>query len=112
MDRRLVLVLREMTIDAVVTDIYSAADKPFPERRLAGVERDVPGLIPIEQIGVFLEAVRKIFETEPVKYFRVGQVGLSDEFFRRVDVGLLLPVDCDLGLGHVVLFTSGHMLAL
>ena len=103
-DSRLVLVPGEMTIDAVVTDIYSAADKPFPERRFAGVERDVPGLIPVEQIGVFFETVWKIFETEPVKHFRVGQVGLRDEFFRRVDVGLFLPVDRDLGLGHFIPF--------
>src|SRR5229473_6635813 len=40
-DRRLVLVLGEMAIDAVVTGVDSAADEPSPERRIARVERNV-----------------------------------------------------------------------
>ncbi len=97
-DRGLVLVFSEMAIDAVVTGVDSAADEPSPERRIARVERDVPGLVPVEKIGVLLEAVREVVETESFKDRLVGQVGLNNEFLWRVNVGLFLPVDRDLCL--------------
>src|SRR5260370_9235818 len=82
-----------MAIDAVVTGVDSAADEPSPERRIARVERDVPGLVPVEKIGVLLEAVREVVETESFKDRLVGQVGLNNEFLWRVNVGLFLPLD-------------------
>src|SRR6266849_2351629 len=97
-DRRLVPVPGEMAIDAVVTGVDSAADEPSPERRIARVERHVPGLVPVEKIGVLLEAVREVIETESFKDRLVGQVGLNNEFLWRVNVGLFLPVDRDLCL--------------
>jgi len=97
-DRGLVLVFSKMAIDAVVTSVDSAADEPSPERRIARVERNVPGPIPVKEIGVFLEAVREVVETEPFKDLVVGQVGLNNELLWRVNVGLFLPVDGDLGL--------------
>src|SRR5271157_340276 len=100
MDRRLVLVLGEMTIDTVIADVDSAADEPSPERRIACVERDVPRLVPVEKIGVLLETVREVVETESFKDGFVGEVGLGNKFLWRVDIGLFLPVDGDLGLGH------------
>ena len=99
-NRRLVLVLGEMAIDTVITGIDSTADKPFPERRMAGVERNIPGLVPVEEIGVLLEAVWELVEAESVEDSRVFQVGLSDKCLRRADVGLFLPVDGNLGLRH------------
>jgi hypothetical protein len=79
-DRCLVLVLGEMAIDAVITGVDSATDEPSPERRLARVERDVPDPVPVEEIGVLLEAVREVVETESIKDRFVGQVGLGNEF--------------------------------
>jgi len=71
-DRRFVLVLGEMAIDAIITGIDPAADKPSPERRIARVEREVPDPGPVEKIGVLLEAVRKVVETETLKDRFVG----------------------------------------
>jgi hypothetical protein len=87
-DRGLVLVLGEMAIDAVVTGVDSATDEPPPERRIARVERDVPGLVPVEKIGVLFEAVREVVETESFEDGFVSQVGLNNEFLWRVDVSL------------------------
>jgi hypothetical protein len=98
-DCRLVLMFGEMAIDAVITDIDSAANKPSPEWRIAGVERDVPGLVPVEKVGVLLEAVWELAEGESFEDRLVGEVGLSHEAFPRVEVGFFSPVDCDLRLG-------------
>jgi hypothetical protein len=98
-DRRLVLVLGEMAIDAIVTGVDPAADEPSPERWVARVERDVPGPVPVEKIGILLEAVREVVETESFKDAFLGQVGPGNEFLRRVNVVLFLPMDRDLGLG-------------
>ena len=99
-DRGLVLVPGEMAVDAVIAGIDTAADKPLPEWRRARVERDVPGPVPVEKIGIFLEAVREIVEAEPVENRFVGQVRLGNEFLWRMDVGFFLPVDRDLSFGH------------
>ena len=100
-DRRLVLVFGEMAIDAVVTGIDPAADEPSPKRRIARIKRDVPGQVPMKKIGVLLEAVRDVIETESIKDRFVRQVGLRDKSRWRVDVVLFLPVDRDLGFRHV-----------
>jgi hypothetical protein len=109
-NRRLVLVLGEMTIDAVITGVNPAADEPFPERRIARVERDVPGPVPVEKIGILLEAIRKVIEAESFKDHFVGHVGLGNECLRRFDVVLFLPVDRDLGLGHFCGSAPCHLL--
>ena len=51
-------------------------------------------------IGVFLEAVGEVVETESVEDPLVGQVGLSNKFLWRVDVGPFQPVNGDLDRGH------------
>src|SRR6516164_11419663 len=89
-----------MAINAVVTGIEPTADKPFPEGRMASVQRDVPILVPVEEIRVLLKALRKVVEAEAVEDSRVLQVGLSDECFRRANIVLFLPVDRNLGLRH------------
>jgi len=63
-----------MAINAVVTGIESTADKPFPEGRMASVQRDVPILVPVEEICVLLKALRKVVEAESVEDSRVLQV--------------------------------------
>src|SRR6185312_2474132 len=100
-DRRLVLVLGEMAIDAIVTGVDPAADEPSPEWRIARIECDVPGPVPVKEIGVLSEAVRDIVETETIKDRLVYQVGLRDKSLWRVDVVLFLPVNRDLGFRHV-----------
>src|SRR5262245_65872391 len=84
-DRRLVLVLGEMAIYAVGAGGDPAANEPSPERRIARVERDVPGFAPIEKVGVLLKAVRKSVESEPLEHRLIGQVGLSNELLLRPD---------------------------
>ena len=66
-DRRLVLVLGEMAIDAVVTGVDPAADEPSPERWIARIKRDVPGPVPVKKVSVLLEAVRDVIQTESIK---------------------------------------------
>jgi len=78
--RRFVLVLGEVAVDAVVTSVEFAADEPFPERRVAGIERFAPGFVPIEEGGVMVEALRKMSFAELLDEGGIGKIGLSDEF--------------------------------
>ncbi len=94
-ERRLVLVFGEMPIHAVEAGVEAAADEPLPERRIAAVERRVPVLLPVEQVGVFAEVLRKLVDREAVEDRRIGQIRLTDEFRRWLDVLLFLPVDRD-----------------
>ena len=80
MNGGLVLVFWKVPVDAIVAGVDFAADEPLPAGRVAGIERGVPILIPIQEIGVFLEALRKVVEAEPVINPRIGHVRLGDEF--------------------------------
>ncbi len=104
MDGGLVLVLRQVAVDAVVTGVDPAADIPPPERGVAGIERFVPGLVPIEESGVLVEAFGEFIEREPLIDVLVGQIGLGDKLWRRVIFFLFLPMDRNLSFGDVVLF--------
>jgi hypothetical protein len=100
-DRGLARAGRGEPVHAVVAGIQPAAGEPLPERRVAGVQCRVPGLIPGEQVGVLLEAVGEAFLGEPAEDGRVGGVGLRDEPRGR-RVGLLLTsVHRDLRLGDL-----------
>src|SRR5207302_9753767 len=101
-ERGLVLVLREVPVHAVVARIEPAAHEPLPERRVTGVERGVPVLIPGEEIPILPEALREAVEAEAFHDPRVGEVGLADEFCRGLIIVFLFPVDGDLRLadGH------------
>src|SRR5438552_2546774 len=94
-----VFVLGEMAIDAVVGGVEFAADEPFPERRVGGVESFLPLFVPVEKIGVVVEALRKIFLGEFFDEGEVGEIGLGFEFLRRMEIFLLFPVDGDLCFG-------------
>ena len=100
-NRRLILVLGEVAIDAVVAGIDATADKPSPEWRGARVERDVPRLVPVEKVGVLLEVFGKLVEAESLEDGLVFQVGLSNEFLWRMEVSLFLPMDGDLCLRYI-----------
>src|SRR6516162_4126525 len=89
-----------MAIYAVVTGIELTADEPSPEGRMTGVKRYIPALVPVEEIRVFLKALRKPIEAKAVEDSRVLQVGPSDKCLRWANVILFLPVDRNLGLRH------------
>src|SRR5207245_7716580 len=84
MDRGLVLVLCEMAIDAIVAGVDLPADVPLPERGVARVERFVPALVPIQEIGVFVEAFGKLVERKPLEDVLVCQAGLGDKTCRGI----------------------------
>src|ERR1039457_5455552 len=94
-----------MPVHAVIRGIQLAADEPLPERRVARVERRVPGGIPAEQVRILLEAVREMLLAEPLEDSRVSRIGLLNELRGRVVVLLLAPVHRDLRLGDLRLRT-------
>ena len=85
-----------MAIDAVVASVQFAADEPLPEWWIARVERRVPVVIPIEQIGVSAKTFGEIFFVELRDERRIVQIRLSDKFRGREEEILFLPVNCDL----------------
>jgi hypothetical protein len=46
-------------VHTVVTGVQLSADKPLPERGIAGIKRGMPIVIPGEQISIFLKALRE-----------------------------------------------------
>ena len=105
--RRFVLVLGEVPVHAVVRGVDLAAHEPLPERRITGVERGVPVLVPAQQIGVLPEAFREILLAEAFEDVGIGQIRLADKFRGRIIVFFFPPMNCDLslaGLDHRILF--------
>src|SRR5208337_3639908 len=105
--RGFIFVFGEMAIHAVVGDIQAAADKPFPEGRMVGVQRSVPILIPVEEFGIFAEALGEILLAEALQGVVVVEIGLSDEARGRPDIGFFLPVDGNLRFGQAVFLGAG-----
>jgi len=101
MDGGLVLVLRQMPIDAVVAGIDPATDKPSPKRSITGIESFVPTSIPVQEVSVLVEAPRKVVETEPFVNLLVGQVCLGNELLWRIVVFFFLPMDRNFGFRHI-----------
>src|ERR1700730_6953271 len=91
-----VFVLGEMAIDAVVTGVEFAADKPFPKWRIAGVQSGVPILVPMQQFGILAKAFRKVFLAETFDHRGVVQIGLPDKFRRGIKTLFFFPVNGDL----------------
>src|SRR5205823_8493184 len=98
-DSSLVAIGCQMAIDAVVTSVEPTADEPLPKRRVASVQRRVPIVVPSEQIRVFLEALRKVLLTEPIKDTRIACICLPNKLWRGLIVLLLPPVNGDLCFG-------------
>ncbi len=105
--RGFISVLGEVAVDAVVAGVEFAADEPFPERWIAGVEGGVPVVIPVEQIGVGAETFGEVFFAELVDEGGVVEIGLGDEFGGGVEVLFFFPVDGDLGFGEFAVGGSG-----
>src|SRR5208283_4611915 len=99
-DRRLVAVLGEVPVDAVVGGVELPPREPLVERGVARVERLGPVLVPGQHVAELPEALREVLERKPLVYRGVGQVGLADELRLGDEPLLFLPVHCDLGFGQ------------
>ena len=95
-DGRFVLMLGQMTVHAVEAGVDLSPLEPLVARCVAGIEDFVPVGVPGQQIGIFLEAIRKILQTEAVVDLFVRHVGLGNEFRRGMIKLLFLPVNCNL----------------
>src|SRR5438128_1820491 len=102
----LVSILLQVPVHAVVTRIQLSADKPLPERRVAGIKRRMPVLIPGEQIGILLEAFGKVLLAKALENGRIRGIGLTDKLRRRVVIVFFLPVNCNLSFGDLKPFVS------
>ena len=98
-ERSFVFVFCQVAIDAVVTRVELSADKPFPERRVIGVECGVPILVPVEKFCVFAKALWKMLFAKTVDDMGIVKVRLRDKAGRRVNVFLFLPMNGDLRFG-------------
>src|SRR5262249_26717172 len=107
-DRRLVRAGRRVPVYAVVRGIQLATGEPFPERGVARIEDRVPGLVPVQQVRVLLEAVWVVVFLETLQDGRVVGVCLPHERLRRVVVLLLAPVHGYLRLGDLRLWGFCH----
>src|SRR5208282_4500546 len=83
----------------VVGGVDLAAHEPLPERRITGVERGVPVLVPSQQISVLPETFRVVLLAEAFDDTGIGQIRLANKFRGRIVIFLLPPMDCDLSLG-------------
>ncbi len=99
--RRFVLVLGQVPVHAVVGGVDLAPRKPLPERRITGIERGVPVLVPAQKIGVLSKAFRKVFLTEAFDDVGIGQIRLADELRGRIIVFFLPPMNRDLSFGRL-----------
>ncbi|OIQ68104.1 hypothetical protein GALL_503080 [mine drainage metagenome] len=102
-ERRLVAVRGQVAVHAVVANIQLSAHEPFPEGRLGGIEGLGPGLVPVEQVGVFVVALGEVLLGEPLKNAAIRHVGLGDEGWGRLDELFFLPMDRKLGLSGFAL---------
>ena len=67
---------------------------------MGGVQGFRPLFVPVEEIGVVVETLRKISFGEFFDEGEVGEIGLGFEFLRRMEIFLLFPVDGDLCFGR------------
>src|SRR5437763_7872765 len=93
---RLVVTCFQVAIDAIVTGVELTADKPFPKRRVTGIQRRMPKVVPGKQICVFLEAFRKVLLTKTFKNTRIACICLSNKLWMCMKILLLSPVNSDL----------------
>ena len=87
-----VAVFGQVAVNAVVAGVQLAAHKPLPEGRIAGVERCMPVLVPVEQVGVFFEALREVFLAETLVNGFIRHVRLGDEVHGGIVVIFFAPM--------------------
>jgi len=98
-----VLVFGEMAVNAIVAGVEFPADEPFPERRIGSVEGFAPGLVPIEETGVMVEASGKYFSPNFLTKAGSARLACVMNFLERAKVLFLLPMDSNLGFREFVL---------
>lgn len=91
----------EMAVYAVVADVEFSADEPLPEGRIGSVESFAPGLVPIEELGVVVEALGEVFFAKLFYKCWIGEIGLGDEFFRRPIIFFFFPMNGNLRFGDL-----------
>ena len=95
----LVPVLCQMSVDAVVGCVESAANPPVPERWVGRVQCGVPILVPRKQIGIFSKTFREVLLAEPLQRALFGQICLRDKARAGTYELFLSPVRGYLSLG-------------
>ena len=85
-----------MAVDTIVGNIKLATNKPFPARGITGIQQGMPIRIPIEEIGVLFETLRKSVKPKAIVNVRVGHIRLRDKLRRWLNIRLLLPMHGDL----------------
>lgn len=68
---------------------------------MGSVESFAPGFIPVEELGVEIKTLGKVFFAELFDEGRIGEIRLGDEFFRGAEVFFFLPVNGDLRFGEL-----------
>jgi len=81
-----------MAVSTVVAGVEFAAEEPFPEGRVGSVEGLAPGLGPIEEVGIVVEAFRKMFFAELFDVFGIGKIVLGDKFFVGIVIVFFLTM--------------------
>src|SRR5262249_41046563 len=98
---RFVPVFGQMPVNTIVTGVEFSADEPFPERRVAGIQGGVPGLVPGQHVRILFEALREFIGTESLVDGRIGQIGLTNKFGGGIVIFFFLPMARDLGLADI-----------
>src|SRR5436305_12073769 len=96
-----------MPVDAVRRCVQPAADEPLEEWGPARVQKRVPLLVPVEHLGVLLEALREALVRIALQNRFVRRIRLLFEILGRLVVLLLAPVNRDLVLGVLDLLAGG-----
>src|SRR5258708_22932548 len=87
--------LFQVAVDAVIAGVELAADKPLPERRMTGIERGVPIVVPVQELRILVEALGKMLLAEFFDDGGIGEISLGDEFFGKIKILFLLPMHRD-----------------
>ncbi len=107
-----VAVFCQMSVYTVVGGIDQTALEPFVAGSIAGIQNRIPVFVPVQQIRVFLVAVRHIFQGHALIYAFVRHICLGNEFSGRGIHLLLFPVgrDCSFRYIQVFVFFFCHFL--
>jgi hypothetical protein len=95
-DGRLVLVLGQVAVHAVIRGVDLAALEPFPAGRVAGVQDIIPVFVPVQQVGIFFEAIGKVVKAKTIIDRRIRHVCLCDKLIGGIIVFFFTPVNRDL----------------
>src|SRR6267143_2088811 len=69
--------LFQVAVDAVIAGVELASDKPLPEGGMAGIERGVPIVIPVQKLRIFVETLGEMLLAEFFDHGGIGEVFLA-----------------------------------